>query len=156
MWQQPIQRMPDVISISIEGETVQTSVDSHFTRELVEKNCPKCHSRKSWKSQEIIVYPSTLIIQLKRFTFNEITKVPKKIHVPVSCPETLSLNNKRIYQLNAVIGNIGENSTSGHYNILLADRKNSRFTLVDDSEISYILDSNQFNAISYVVLYTKL
>ena len=85
---QPIQRMPDVISISIEGETVQTSVDSHFTRELVEKNCPKCHSRKSWKSQEIIVYPSTLIIQLNRFTFNEITKVPKKN----SCSYIMSSN----------------------------------------------------------------
>ena len=151
-----IKRLPDVISISIEGETVQKSIDSHFSRELVEKNCSKCHSQKSWKSQEIIVYPTTLIIQLKRFTFNEVTRVSKKLHNPVSSPATLSLNNESIYQLNAVVNHIGENLTSGHYNILLADNQHSKLILVDDLEISYILDSNQFNAISYVVLYTKL
>ena len=104
----------------------------------------------------IIVYPSTLIIQLKRFTFNEVTRVSKKLHNPVSSPATLSLNNESKYQLNAVVNHIGENLTSGHYNIMLADNQHRKFILVDDSEISYILDSNQFNAISYVVLYTKL
>ena len=61
-----------------------------------------------------------------------------------------------IYQLNTVINHIGEESTSGHYNILLADKHDSRFILVDDSEISYISDLNYTNANSYVILYTKL
>ena len=151
-----IKRLPDVISISIEVETVQKSIDSHFSRELVEKNGSKCHSQKSWKSQEIIVYPTTLIIQLKRFAFNEMTRVTKKLHVPVSSPMTLLLNNETVYQLNAVVNHIGENSTSGHYNILLADEQHNRFILVDDLKISNILDSDHFDALSYVVLYTKL
>ena len=73
----PIQRLPDVISISIKGITVQTNLDYHFTTELVEKRYLKCPSVNSWKSQEIIVCPSPLIIQLKCFTFNKITKVTK-------------------------------------------------------------------------------
>ena len=152
----PIQRLPDIINISIEGKTVQTSLDSHFITELVEKRCSKCPSVNSWKSQEIIVSPSTLIIQLKRFAFNEMTRVTKKLHVPVSSPVTLSLNSKNTYQLNAVVNHIGENSTSGHYNILLADEQHNRFILVDDLKISNILDSDHFDALSYVVLYTKL
>ena len=39
----PIQRLPDVISVCIEGETVQTSIYSHFSRELIEKKCLKCY-----------------------------------------------------------------------------------------------------------------
>ena len=75
---------------------------------------------------------------------------------PVSSPVNLSLNDERIYQLNAMINHIGEESTSGHYNILLGDKHDSRFILVDDSEISYISDLNYTNANSYVILYTKL
>ena len=148
-----IQRLPDIISVSINGETAQRCLDSYFSIEQIERKCSDCQSPKSLKSVEIIVPPSTLILHLKRFTYDEMTKATKKLHVPVSCPLVLSFKNENMYGLNAVINHIGESSSSGHYNIMLADKLGSRFILVDDLEISYNAVLNDM--ISYVAVYTR-
>ena len=149
----PIQRLPDIISVSIEGETTQRCLDSYFSREQIERKCSDCQSLKSLKSVEIIVPPSTLILHLKSFTYDEMTKATKKLHVPVSCPLALSLKDEKNYRLNTVINHIGESSSSGHYTIMLVDKLGSRIILVDDLEISYNAVLNDM--ILYVAVYTR-
>ena len=150
-----IQRLPDVISVPIKGETVQNCLDCYLSSEQIEKKCQFCPSLKSFKSIDIIVPPSTLIIHLNRFTYDEKTKTTKKLHVPVSSPLALSFKNEKMYGLNAVINHIGESSSSGHYNIMLVDKLTRRFILVDDLEISCNPVIDNLNRISYVVVYTR-
>ena len=80
----------------------------------------------------IIVPPSTLILQLKNF-----------------------LLKKTKYQLNAVVNDIGETTSSGHYNILLHDKNDNRFILVDVLEIRNNPVLDEMNSISYVIVYTR-
>ena len=111
------------------------SLDSESKLEPSVAKCPACQSVKAWKNIEIIVPPSTLILHLKRFTFENNTNAAKKLHVPISCPPVLSMKNETKYQLNAVINHMGETTSSGHYNILLHDKRHSRYIIVDDLEI---------------------
>ena len=150
-----IQRLPDVISVPIKGDTVQNCLDHYLLSEQIEKKCSTCPSLKSFKSVDIIVPPSTLILHLNRFYYDEKTKTTKKLHVPVSCPLALSFKNEKMYGLNAVINHIGESSSSGHYNIMLVDKLTRRFILVDDLEISCNPVIDNLNRISYVVVYTR-
>ena len=75
----PIKRLPDIISVPIQGETAQTCLDSYLFREQIEKKCSNCQSLRCWKSAEIIVPPSTIILHLKRCTYEEVTKITKKL-----------------------------------------------------------------------------
>ena len=90
---------------------------------------PSCKSTNSLKSLEITLPPSTLIIQLLRFSFDVSKNKTRKLHMPLNCPTTVSLKNCGMYQFNLVINHIGESSSSGHYNILLLDLVN-KMTLI--------------------------
>ena len=120
------------------------------------KKCSKCESMKSSKSSEIIVPPSTLILQLKRFSYDESVGRGTKLHVPVQCPINLLFNGSIMYQLNSVINHMGDSLDSGHYNILLNGKLENKFILLDDSDICYNADISEVNKVSYVVIYDKL
>ena len=79
----------------------------------------------------------------------------KKLNAPLDCPLRLSLKNESMHQLKAVINHIGENLSSGHYNILLASKQNNQFILADDLDISSKSNANNMNKISYVVVYER-
>ena len=55
--------------------TAQTCLDSFLEGEQAERKCPTCQSVKGWKNMEIVVPPSTLILHLKRFTFEGVCYV---------------------------------------------------------------------------------
>ena len=63
--------------------TAQTCLDSFLEGEQAERKCPTCQSVKGWKNMEIVVPPSTLILHLKRFTFEGVCYV---------CPHLLCLS----------------------------------------------------------------
>ena len=151
----PIKSLPDILSVPVEGYTTQTCLDSFLEKEEIERTCPACQSLKGWKNKEIIVPPSTLILQLKRFSFEEDTYSSKKLHVPISCPLVLYLKNETKYQLNMVVNHIGETASSGHYNILLNDRHHNKFILVDDLEIRSNPVLDDMDKMSYVIVYTR-
>ena len=118
--------------------------------------CSNCESMKSSKSSEILVPPSTLILQLKRFSYDESVGRGTKIHVPVHCPINLLFNGSIMYQLNSVINHMGESLDSGHYNILFHGKLDNKFVLVDDSNIFYNANISEVNKVSYVVIYDAL
>ena len=61
-----------------------------------------------------------------------------------------------MYQLNSVINHMGNTTNSGHYNILLQDKSNEDFILVDDIDMNYNSNITENNKVSYVVIYDKL
>ena len=150
-----IQELPELISVSINGYTIQSCLDSHFSQEQIEKRCPMCPLLKCLKSVEIIVPPATLILQLNRFSYDRTSKTTNKLHTPVSCPVTLSLQGTAMYQLNSVINHMGENTRSGHYNILVMDEDKNSFIMVDDLEIRRNPVSSNMNNVSYVAVYIR-
>ena len=152
----PIQILPTILSVPIVGETVQTCFDAYISSEQVVRTCQNCQSVKSCKSTEIITPPSTLILHLKRFSYNEINHIATKLHVPVQCPLNLNLKGADMYYLNSVINHLGESLTSGHYTIVLNDTVKSSFVLIDDEQISYDVDVRETDEVSYVVIYTRL
>ena len=152
----PIEGLPDIISISIKGETIQTCLDSYLSQEQVERKCSMCPLLKCWKSVDILVPPSTLILQLKRFSYDRTSETTTKLHVPISCPVALSLEGKAMYQLNSVINHMGEDTRSGHYNILVLDEDQQSFILVDDLEIRRSPISSHMDNLSYVGVYQAI
>ena len=147
---------PEILSVPISGETVQTCLDTYFLNENLDKKCPNCQSTKSLKTADIAVPPSTLILQLKWFSYDETNDCVTKLHVPVHCPLNVSLQGRYMYYLNSVINHSGESATSGHYTILLNDRTTSNPILVDDDHISHNIDVNEIDDVSYVAIYSKL
>ena len=152
----PIEILPDILSLPIQGETVQTCLNAYLASEKIDKKCSNCESMKSSKSSEILVPPSTLILQLKRFSYDESVGRGTKIHVPVHCPINLLFNGSIMYQLNSVINHMGDSLDSGHYNILFHGKLDNKFVLVDDSNIFYNANISEVNKVSYVVIYDKL
>ena len=67
----------------------------------------------------------------------------------------LSLEGKAMYQLNSVINHMGEDTRSGHYNILVMDDDQQSFILVDDLEIRRSPVSSDMDNVSYVVVYIR-
>ena len=144
------------MQIPISGNSTQSCLDAFLSNEEVHRICPNCKSPKSLKSFEITLPPSTLIMQLMRFSFDDSTKKTSKLHMPITCPITIYLKNCGMYQLNSVINHIGETSTNGHYNILLNDPVNKQFILVDDTNIDYNVNIDIVDDMCYVVSYTKM
>ena len=149
-------KLPDIMQTPIHGNSTQTCIDALFSYEEVHKICPNCKSSKSLKSSEITLPPTTLILQLLRFSYDASKKKTRKLHTPISCTPTITLRNCGMYQLNSVINHIGETSTSGHYNILLNDSVNKRFILVDDTNVDYNAKLDIVKEVCYIVAYTKI
>ena len=156
MWQHPLRKLPDIMQIPISGNSTQSCLDAFLCNEEVYKNCPNCKSTRSLKSLDITLSPSTLILQIMRFSFDVSKKKSRKLHMPINCTTTLSLKNCGMYQLNSVINHIGESSTSGHYNIMFNDLENKQFILVDDTNIDYDSSIDVVKDMCYVVSYTKM
>ena len=58
------------------------------------------------------------------------------------------------YSLHSVINHLGENTQSGHYNLVLFDSETKKCILLDDSTISYADDSQEeMKTLSYICIY---
>ena len=149
--------MTDILFIPLIGDTIQTCLESYFSTKMVDRKCTSCPETATMCSKgiNIVIPPSTLILHLLRFTYDESTNQTSKLHTPVKCPLDLMLNSTTKYQLDSVINHIGESSTSGHYNILILDKNNQNFVLLDDLDISYNHRADDLDDTSYVAVYTK-
>ena len=152
----PLQRLSDVLSIPVIGNSAQTCIDAYLASEQLSRKCQKCNSNRSSKSIEIVLPPSTLILHFKRYTFNETLNKTIKLHTQIFCPLALSLKSNAVYQLDAVINHIGESSTSGHYTILLNDSINKKLIMIDDTNIIHNASLSDVKDVSYVAIYRKV
>ena len=109
------------------------------------------------KSLEILCTPTTIILHLLRFCYDERLDETLKLMDKIVCPKHLTFPNGSTFVLRSVINHIGEQSTSGHYNILIFDEARNKFILLDDSEITdgVNIDEEMIQQ-SYVATYTRI
>ena len=103
----------------------------------------------------IIQEPSTLILQLMRFSFDAVRNTTLKLQNPVHCPRRVLLPSGTSYSITSVVNHIGEKTNSGHYNMILYEKENNNSFLLDDSVISILSNDQEMNDLSYIFIYTK-
>ena len=60
------------------------------------------------------------------------------------------------YTLSSIVNHIGDQPTEGHYNIVIYDKIDDCFVLLDDKNISVSDEmSPDINELCYVVIFTK-
>ena len=83
---------------------------------------------------------------------SKIGRVWQKVHSEVISTQNLILQSGTMYSLHSMISHMGENTQSGHYNLLLFEDDEN--VLLDDSTISYMDNYPQeMNKESYVCIY---
>ena len=149
------QHMSQIIPIQIIGQSVQNGLEEIFNADTISWECPKCHSLTVEKRLSIVQEPRTLILQLMRYSFDAAKNEASKVTDPVASPNNILLPNGTSYSLHSVINHIGEETNSGHYNVILHDKYANNFVLLDDSNISILNDSHDMNDLSYIFIYIK-
>ena len=152
----PIQKLPEILSIQIEDSSIQTCLDNFFSREDIDLECDNCKSLKTKKETCIILEPTTLIIQLKRYEFDHNKKKILKKQDSVICPNKIRLPEGSTYSLSSVLNHIGSSPDNGHYTVSLFDEETNSFVMIDDSTITEnVTFSEEVCKLSYLVCYNK-
>ena len=103
-----------------------------------------------------ITEPSTLIIQLKRYTYNVNVRKIIKRQDEITCPKSLVMPSGSSFTLSSIVNHIGISPTKGHYNVLLYDQIRDCFVLLDDLNISFAVNiDSEISKLCYIVVYTK-
>ena len=86
------------------------------------------------------------------YNYDKTQQKVKKVHSEVVSTQNLILQSGTMYSLHSMISHMGENTQSGHYNLLLFEDEEN--VLLDDSTISYMDNYPQeMNKESYVCIY---
>ena len=139
--------------------------------------CEKCMcTQEAEKSMHYLKLPRTLIVQLKRFKFSEKTGNFLKLHHEIVYPLSLNMSvnskglgdfpqDKKSYQLQAVVVHIGSTPYGGHY-VAVVRRFNKwfihnddRISLVDENVHSRLYGSKgglgTSSACAYILIYSE-
>ena len=145
--------MSEIIPIPTGAESVQRGVEDFFCAENIAWKCPICAKQTVQKSRTIIIEPSTLILQLMRYKFDYVKNEASKIHDQILCSPYILMPSRSTYFLVFVINHNGEDTTSGHYNVMLSNKHSNKYVLLDDSNISYVADDyNGKSDVSYIYI----
>ena len=149
-----IQQMPAVLPIQLCDVNIQTCFESYFLSEDIDWKCPRCLESKVRKLSSLITEPEVLILQLMRYKYDDTQEKVRKIHNKVTSPQTLILPSGNRYSLHSVINHIGEDTQSGHYNVIMFEAETERIVLLDDTSISYIDHlEEEMKTTSYIFFY---
>ena len=118
--------------------------------------CPcTCGSNKSIRTMKIAELPSVLILQIKRFAYENGRQWPIKNHTVVEYPKNL-LVGKQQYELYAYIKHIGIFG-GGHYQaVCKQDITNKWFCYDDDKATEIKIDSQEKSSQVYILFYRKM
>jgi ubiquitin carboxyl-terminal hydrolase 8 len=150
--------------------TLDQCLDNYIKTEILTNNerwyCPKCKEKvDSEKKIMLWSIPNYLIIHFKRFEINKnsIKKINTLINYPLENLDiqkyihekniTTNLSqNKYIYDLDSVIYHSG-NYHGGHY--FASCKRNNRWYMCNDSNISEEKESDILSNLSYILFYRK-
>ena len=153
--ERPIERLSEVLVIPITRDSVQSCLEDYFEYEAINKECEGCKSSKMKKRVNIEVEPSTLIIQLNRYSYCPQQKKTKKRLDNIKSSETIKLPSGGSYNLVSTVNHIGSHPNEGHYNVFMHEEPGS-VVLIDDLQIStYKNISSEMNSLSYILFYNK-
>ena len=99
----PLKNLPNIIPIHLSDISVQTCLENFLAKEEIERNCENCDSQHCLKTMSIIIEPTTLILLLIRYKFDQTTNETIKVQNPVNCEKYLVLPSGTIYTLNSTI-----------------------------------------------------
>ena len=174
------------ISVDIPDNAAQTYTLVELLDKMQEKEllrgedklaCDKCMcAQEAEKSVRCLRLPRTLIVHLKRFKFSERRGIFLKLQHEVVYPLTLNMSvnskelgdfpqDKRTYQLQAVIVHIGSTPYGGHY--ISVVRRFNKWFVYNDERISLVTEdvhkklygskgiSGMSSACAYVLIYSE-
>lgn len=170
--------LSDVFSTIIQSDTMENTVTRSANKEslvvlpLSIKGCQTlddCLAQftsveridsKVSKRTIFLLTPKTLIISLKRFSFDPITITPIKLTNIIDYPDILTMNRlvdqKPIqYRLCGIVKHIGKSPNGGHY-VCYARRFDGRWVYFDDSNVSVIDDNHHLGLEAYLLLYNQI
>ena len=152
----PIQKLSEIWTIQVDGDNMQSCIENFLGSEIVDLKCERCSYPKKEKQIKLIIEPKTLIIQLKRYEFDQIQQKIKKKTTSVVCPTLITLPGGSTYSLTSVLHHIGSSPDNGHYTVTLYDKENKSFFLLDDSVIDEnVIITEEMWRLSYMACYTK-
>jgi uncharacterized UBP type Zn finger protein len=88
-----------------------------------------------------------------RYKFDETQEKVTKIHQKMILRKSLKLHSGKNDSLRSVINNFGEDTQSGHYNVMLFDKETEKCILLDDEIISYNETFKEMETTSYLYIY---
>ena len=108
------------------------------------------------KKIDIIIEPSTLIVQLKRYKYESKNRKIRKCHEEIIISKKIKMPGGTTYTVSSIVNHIGSSPEEGHYNLLIFDEKDDSFVLLDDLNVLFDVQITQeMRSSSYVVFYTK-
>ena len=108
-------------------------IEEAFADEMIMDNewsC-SCGGKSAQKSSRVQVFPSILLIHLKRFVLTR--QGYRKNHALIKLPETFRMQNQEQYRVIAVVNHAGASMNSGHYT---ADIQTERWEHCDDARVT--------------------
>ena len=152
----PVRKLTDILMIPVDGSSIQLCLDNYLKNEVITGNCPDCNMKELVKQTEIIADPSTLIIQLKRYSYDVSNRIALKRNDSVEITKAIKMKSGTTYKISSIINHFGDNPEEGHYNILIFDYRNDSFVLLDDQYVKQNVQiTSDFKTSSYIVAYTK-
>ena len=154
--QLPVQKLSEVLMIQQKGPSIQCCLNNFLKEEKIEHKCSLCKKQTCKKKIDIIIDPSTLIIQLKRYDYDAEKGKATKKQDEIECSKIIKLASGSTYTISSIINHIGEKPEKGHYNTIIFDQSNDSFVLLDDLNVTFDVQiTSDMNRISYIVVYTK-
>jgi len=146
------------IPLHLENVNIEDCLDSYTKKEIFEHNeewvCEKCDNKTgNYRQCKLYNSPSTLIIQLTRFTYDIKTSYANKITSFIKYNEILNMKNYKlfdenennIYELYGILCHIGE-LNMGHYYTYCKEDKS--FYLFNDANVTksetFPIDKNAY------------
>ena len=151
-----IVKMSEVLPLEIYGSNIQQCLNRFFTPEYIERTCPSCSSKFCEKSVNIVLEPSTMIIQLKRYEYDRDEDAICKKHNKIIFPIKLKLPKGSSYSLCSAISHIGSSPSEGHYNVLMYNSCEDTFVMLDDTSIEFSDKiPEDIEKLVYIITYIK-
>ena len=153
----PVKSLSEIIPLQMCGQNIEACFEDFLAPEDIDRTCSICKNKLTMKENSLMLEPATLILQLKRYSFNLETNESNKIHDRIICPKIFRLKKGSLYRLSSIINHIGENPQQGHYNVILFDQTNNVLSLVDDIEVSHDIQMTpDLQELPYIVTYVKV
>ena len=118
--------------------------------------CSECQNPHLIKKTKIITEPTTLLIQLKRYSFKIGETIRRKRKDNIAISKEIRLVQGSSYTVASILNHFGDSPEEGHYNILIFDEANDSFVLADDLYVKQnVKISSDFQCSSYIFVYTR-
>ena len=156
MWQLPVQKLSEILTIQIQGKSIESCLTGFLSDEEVNQSCTYWNNKKTVKSVEIITDPATLIVQLNRYKYDVDKRKVINRQENINCSKSLVMPGGSSYTLSSIVNHIGNTASEGHYNVLIYDKITDSYVLLYDLHDSYNVElSSDTSRLCYIVSYTK-